>query len=457
MLLLVLSVLVSPVWYDDAGHYLVIRQLVDGGEACYPVHLAVGDCRPDSPFITMGPALNWPLAGWLWVTGGEMLGARWFMVLLTLGSLGVYWLLGRDLLGRGDKAWWALALVGGSIQLLTYGAEVLGEVPMLGWVFLGFWGHVRWLGGRGWQWAGLGVLSWWLAVLNKEYIGVPLAVGLVAWWVCVLVRRDWKRVGALAVQGLVLGLLVGGYHVWRAGGLTEALEWFRVRQSYGSEFLAFEVVEGIRFLALKPLIWLGMGAMVIKVWTKRAVVDVFLLCMQVAWVLFFLCSAGYDRFGFQLIFLPGLYLAEFVVLIWTRWALGRGRRVLRVVVFGVVFVGLFWQRSVPVLMGRLLDGQAPNAAEHEMVGLLGTHGVGRIFTYDQQLVPFLDGGVEVRLSPVVPSAAEMGEGLVLGEGEWFVAGAYGFTEYDGLVDWEGLERVAACGEGEQAYVLYRRR
>lgn len=439
-------------WYDDAGHYLVIEALAQHGEVCYPVHMAAGDCRVESPFITLGPTLNYPLAVVYRLTGGGMLPLRLAMAAFSLLSLLAFWTLGKAVLDKEAKMLWAAALVIGNVQFVSYGAQVLGEVPMLGWLFLGMWALARWLQGGHITWAIGGILAWFMAILTKEYIAIPVALAMLGFWGALLLRRDRRWLAWMGL-GIGIGALLLGYHLQRAGGLAEVRRWFDERQSYGSEFLAFDLLECGRLLLYKPLVLLGTAAMVLRVAVRARLLDVFLLCFQVAWLLFFLSSAGYDRFGFQLIFLPALYLSEFILTLWERWTL---RRWWRIALFAVVFAGLFSQRTLPQLAERLLDTQPVNAAERAAADLLKGHGLRAIFTYDQQLALFLPDSLHLRLSATVPSNAAHAPRLELAPGEYFLAGPYAFTEFQYAVDWTALEQMGECGEGMSRYVLYRK-
>src|SRR3989338_337438 len=70
---LIVSVFYSPIWYDDAGHFLVAREVARGNGMCYPLDSEGAKCIEDSPFVTMGPVQAYPLGGWMMVFGQSML------------------------------------------------------------------------------------------------------------------------------------------------------------------------------------------------------------------------------------------------------------------------------------------------------------------------------------------------------------------------------------------------
>ncbi|HHG83695.1 MAG TPA: hypothetical protein ENJ82_03010, partial [Bacteroidetes bacterium] len=428
LLLLVLSACYAPIWYDDAGHFIVIREFVSEGVACYPVDLGAGICDAQSPFITLGPALNYPLAGWMWAFGPNMLTGRIFMVMLALGAMLAFWMLARRLL-QPQKAFWALALVLGNVQLVTYGSEILGEVPMLGWLFLGLALQLDWWQNGSWRAHLAATGAYVLAILSKEYVALPLAMGLGAWMVYWLWMRQARQVLAILGQGLLIGLAIIGYHLAKTGSWEAFFAWFQARGSYGAEFFSFNLGESLRFLLFKPLILLGSIALLIKVWMRRAAPDILIACFHFAHLFFFLSSAGYDRFGFQLIFIPAIYLAEFMAVIWKRFILKQPHPRLRQMVFIFSFLLLFTQQTFPILAQRILSSTSSNLAEETVSALISQYHIEQIYTYDQQLIPFLPPKVRFRLSPTVPSNSSNCQPLSLHSAEWLIAGIYAQTSF----------------------------
>lgn len=434
------SAFTSPVWYDDAGHWIVARQWAETGSLCYPVEPAADVCDPVSPYITMGPALSFPGGLWMKNFGVEMWKIRMLMVLLSIGVLLVFFRLAREEWGW-EKGFWALLLVVGNIQVLVYGAEFLGEVPMLGWLFLGFWLEIRWLKGKGNWNARLAPLAWVLAVLTKEYILIPLGGGLGGLVLAGLLKRDWKLAAGVCLQGLGVIAGLGLFYLVYWGGGDQFLAYLKVRNSYGGEFFALEPGEALRFLLRKPLIWLGALALLLKLWARPGKTEWMMGGLFFTWLLFFLLSAGYDRFGFQLLFVPALYLAEFFPLLWKwvkakkRWPWGYR------ITFGLIFMALFYQQSLLVIGKRVLGEGNGNPGEMAVADRLKALEARAVFTYDQQLVPFLPPGTRVRLPVVVPSNSAHCEPFRLRENEYFLAGVYARTEFRHCIPWDRLQIV----------------
>lgn len=454
------STRLSPIWYDDAGHFIVVRHFVETGTLAYPLNSQTLQSDPDSPFITMGPAVNYPAKIWMQLFGTKMIAARWLIVLFTLAFLVVFWAMSKSLLGE-KKAFWALLLVGGNIQLLTYGAEFLGELPMLLWLFLGLWGLVKVIEAEQPRW-GLLVsvpMALLLSIGSKEYILATVGLGLVAGWVQLLLQK--KKVQAWSFFGIGLAVLLGyvGSHLARAGSFAGMLNYFSDRASYGSEFFALDFKESLRFVLFKPLILLGAIALGIRIRLRKEPADLFLgLFWAGQWILF-LVSAGYDRFGFQLLFIPAIYLAEFMAAGWERIR-GMEWRWLWGSLFVLVFLAIFTQNTFPVFIGRALHPEKINTHEKCVVQWLQANGQDQIFTFDQQLVPFLPPEIDFRLSELVPSQVDLESTLQMRyerrPGEVFVEGEYGRTEYKGLIVLDDLllYNRDTCGVGEKRYTLY---
>jgi hypothetical protein len=454
---LIVSAFHSPIWYDDAGHFLVAREAARGNGLCYPLDQTGENCNSDSPFITMGPVLAYPLAGWMALLGEKMLVARFGMVLLTLLAVWALVWVGR-MLTRPQKAIVAVGLLALNIQFLTYGAETLGELPMMGIVLAGVGCFLAWDRNGRWMWAGLGILTWCLAIGIKEYAILPLGLSLVFWWLMREIARD--RPVAILKLGIFFFLALTLTLTLLHGGLNGLIEHYMGRQSYTSEFFAVDLGTSLKFLLLKPLFWLGTAAMVLKWRVKKRAEEGFTLSVQAAWLVFYLLSAGYDRFGFLLFFLPAIYVAEFIPYLWkslgriTHWAWLRRTM--------LVFAGLivFGQQTWWVFGKRIVQPETVNAIEWKATWRLEHAKAKVILTAEQQMAIFLEEfHLKWRLPSIVPSQGRDCNGFhpdfELAHGELFLAGPYAFTEYEKCVDWGNLTVVDSVTAGEEKWVIYR--
>jgi hypothetical protein len=453
---LLLSAFYSPIWYDDAGHFLVAREVARGHGMCYPLNSSGDVCLADSPFITMGPVQAYPMGWWLRFCGETMLAGRMLMVLLSLGAAFVFYRFARALTTAG-KALIAVGIMGVNIQFLTYGAEVLGEVPMMGLVIGGMSFLLRWERGKATWNAGLGLLLWCLAVGIKEYAILPTGLSLGIWFLMRLISKN-KPLQALTLTGVYAAMLALTLLLLHGGG--RGLQAYVVaRQSYGSEFLAFNFGISLKFLLLKPLFWLGTGSIVLKWRVKRRGADAMALSVQLAWLVFFLLSAGYDRFGFLLLFLPAIYVAEFAPYLWREAGRKRNWAWARRLALVIVGLAIFSQQTYWVFGKRIAHPETVNATELEAVAIAVQSKIPKIFTVEQQMAVFLDRvGIPWRLVSIVPSAA-LGQKLLpefkLARDEAMLAGPYAFTEYEDCFDWSKLQVGDSIVMGGQRWYYFR--
>lgn len=423
----------AKVWYDDAGHWHVARSISEGRGYCYLLDSETGDCDPYSAYITMGPAAALPGAWAMNLFGTDIEVVRWVTLAFTLGFVWIFFALIRRFLGE-RKAFWACLLIGGNIQFLVYGAEFLGEPFMLFYLFAGIYCLERWraAGKQGLAWLALTALCWLLAIQSKEYIVMPLGFTLMGAVALRALQQKWTEFKALF--GLGLGLLVGIGLIFllRFGSLQEMGHYLGLRASYSSEFFAFSFTEPLRYLLFKPLILLGTLALGIRWYFRREEREGFLLLFQSFLLLFFLISEGYDRLGYILIFIPAIYLSEFCLALWKKLQAKGGFPIGRIL-FSLVFVGLFVQSSLFIFPSITEDLYSlknfGNGPEEALCHQLNPQKHLKIFTYDQQLLPFLPEGIDFRLCPQIPANAAQCRPLNLAKGEIFLAGPYAFTEY----------------------------
>lgn len=449
--MLCMNALWTPVWYDDAGHFHVAQEVAETGQYAYKLNSATGEKDPASQYISMGPVLTEPAAVLISFFKADVMSLRWMVVILTLAML-VLWLRLGSQLTSPVKAFWALVLVAGNIQLLTYGAEFLGETPMLLFFFLGCGLQVRAVQKGNKISFLLAAVAWLGAVLVKESILLPLGFGLLLWMIWAAVKGRWSWLLVAAGQGL---FLVAGVLVWymmsAASGMG-LMAYLEKRSTYSGEFLSLDWRVSLPYLAMKPLIWLGGIAIAVKVRVKKQPADVLMGCLFLAQLVLFVLGSGYDRHGFQLLFIPAIYLAEFVTLLWTRARKTRRARALWAALL-LAGVSLFSLQQTPlILLRKFIKRHEVNAPEKWVAEQLRRQKIKAIFTYDQELLPFLPVGTDYRLEPLVPHAAAGCDQLELQKGEAFVAGMYARDLYPHCVNWDALTLLAESPEKD--YAIY---
>ncbi len=317
----------SDIWYDDACHFLVLKGLVTTGVEAFPIN--AHQYNPYSLFITVGPAVNYPAALILQLTGVQMWAARLFIWVHSLVVLFVLAKIVSQFSRNKTADLWAVILLGLNIQFLVYGSQYLGEMPAILGLLIGIYFQHRWLNQRQIiDFVGV-IAGWQFAVLSKEYMAVPVGMSLFTFFIAEIISwirtpaiqppgypavdsNRFYRIIGLAIQGILLPVGILIYYWLRFDSRAAFENYFQHRLSYGSEFWVWELEWSVWFLISKPVAILGTLALAIRVWAKRLTTDIFSLHVQ-GWLLFFfLASAGYDRFGLLLLPVAAMYLSEWV-------------------------------------------------------------------------------------------------------------------------------------------------
>lgn len=433
----------KDVWYDDACHYLTGYTLATTGIEGFPNTPHQADTH--SLFITVGPAVNYPLAGLMCLLSADMLVARAGMVLYSAVALLLLGLLGRLLFRYRAAAAWAVLLLGVNVQFLTYGSQYLGEGGVVLGLLAGSYGLLLWhQSGRAGWWL-LGLLGFWWAILSKEYVAAPLGLALLAYTGHYLWHRLPGRRG-LVLMCLLLPLASVVYYTLRFDSWVQLTDYWALKSRYSEEFWVWNWPVTLHFLAGKPLIWLGTAALTVRVRIQRRERDMWLLLVQTMLLLWYLAGIGYDRFGMLLLPIPALYVAEWLAAIWRRLAQYpvQWGRTWRMAVLALA-AGLFFAQRTPLL---LLGLQPMNEQEDNCP--LSDKKVGPYFTYDLQVVPHLMNTCgDWRLPVYPPSSWQMEPKLQLKPGETLLYGPYAETEYFVRLP----EKAERCGP----YYLYQPR
>ena len=153
-------------------------------------------------------------------------------------------------------------------------------------------------------------------------------------------------------------------------------------------------------MLLKPVVVLGTLALAFRVVFTTDRRDVILLVLQLQLLLWFLLSAGYERFGLLLLPIACVYLGEWVYAVLLRMdtSLLNHRR-LQQVVFLLVVLLVSWQKwwVNPVLQQR---------TTHELLTHQQTE---YVFTYELEAVPQLYRRTTLTLPQYTPAEAEQGQ------------------------------------------------
>ena len=449
--MLLISAIYSPVWYDDAGHFLVAKSATEGSEICYPLN-SEGLCEANSPFITMGPVLSLPISIWLRLFGADMFTARILMLILSLGFAFVFFRLAK-FLGDEIKALIAVGIISLNIQFLTYGAEVLGEVPMMAAIFLGVLCLLKWQSSGKWFFAFAGLVAFLVAVSIKEYALLPISLSILFWWI-LAIHRKGKHIFIL---GLAWALLAACLFLILHGGFRGTMAYLEARKSYGSEFLAFNFPLSLKFLAFKPLFWLGTIALILKWRVKQRPADFVLLSVHLAWLIFFMLSDGYDRFGMLLLFIPAIYLADFGPYLWKEAGRRKSQRIWKRAALLLIAIAVFAQKTPLIFANRIANPEMINFEERAIAEEIAQYPDKVIFVFDQQIIPFFHKTTKWQAVSFVPSnSAACTDFSFLEKCELLVAGPYAFTEYDNCIPWQHFQSIFEVeGVGGKWQILKR--
>lgn len=449
------SVATTRTWYDEVVHTLTARCLAQQGVVGYPGAFPKGDCVPLSPQVTVGPALHVPTALLLHAGGDFWKMARDVTAAFAVGLLCVLAALVFRTQGPG-RAGWAMLVVVGSLQFVTFGAQYVGEVPLLFYLLLGLLAQSFALQAGRIRWGPvvLAALAWNAAILTKEYALVPVGWAVfVGFVLAVRARSPWRWV--LLVQGMLLpvGLLL--WYGVQAGSWAELHAFWGLRQAELPKFFQPELSASLGFLVGKPVILFGTLAVFIKAYFQREAFTQFCAIWHGSGLLFFLLGVGWDRFGLLLLPVSALFLADWLRAAWVKLGAWHVRyRAGKRTALVLVLLVLAWQKTPVVLVKNTVA--PPNAGERAVGNALAQAGFTQAFTYDPAVVPFLPPTVTCRLAPLPPRMRTHLRPLVLQSGEVFIAGPYAFTEYPSGWRTQPLRQIWEVfpGQPDKHYALY---
>jgi hypothetical protein len=209
--------------------------------------------------------------------------------------------------------------------------------------------------------------------------------------------------------------------------------------------LAFNFGLSFKYVLFKPLIWLGTLALLLRLRVKQRNQERIMLAFQMGLFIFFGMTAGYDRMGFLLAFIPAIYVAEFLPFLWEELSRQPKLRRLRQVGFVLLLIAIFSQQSLPIMIGRTAAEGGSNKAELEVTDAMAAHPEITWWIFDQQIMPFVHEGQHWRLIPIVPSAGRSciydGHAVYPGHFEGIVSGPYAQTEYKQCIPWMQMDTI----------------
>jgi 4-amino-4-deoxy-L-arabinose transferase-like glycosyltransferase len=206
-------------WFDEGYKANAARTLAE--REVYGTYTSEG-YLPFDPGISSGPADIMPIALSFKLFGTGIIQARLVIVLYALLALGCFYAIASKLYGA-RAAWFStlLLLTAPSIQgvgFVLMGRQVLGEMPSLALLLLGWWCWWQSWDKPSWTWSMVAGIALGLGLLSKTQIGLALAPAMmlviaVRWWPSLQFKelRGQKRASLwLELTPLVVMLMVNG-------------------------------------------------------------------------------------------------------------------------------------------------------------------------------------------------------------------------------------------------------
>jgi hypothetical protein len=194
-------------WFDEGSHLHVPKTLVQQGAYA---DVSSEGLRYFGPTAGVGPTVMLPIAAAFYLAGVGLLPARLVMVAYLLGAIGLVTLAARRQYCR-TTAWLASVLIVTvpAVGLIPLGRQVLGEVPALAFLMLGF---VLWRDGVHRLRPDVGRLVWasvafGLVAMTKNQFSLVLLPTLVL--LCVVDRLHHRQLRLKDTLFPIIGVLAG--------------------------------------------------------------------------------------------------------------------------------------------------------------------------------------------------------------------------------------------------------
>lgn len=445
--LLVFAVFVFPLWYDEAGHFIVLENWLNSNGDAFTVDSAAKNFDRNSGLITMGFANKILAFAVAKVFGLSITALRFLSFSFSFGLILILWKLYKSLFPN-KQFFWFLLIFGLNIQFLSYGTQFVGEPAMLFFLFSGLFFQIRFLQTEETFFAILAFIFFQFSILSKEYIAVTIGLSLFMSFLRSLFLKNKKQSLIFLVQGFLLPIGVLLWYFWKFDGINGAFVFLESRLDYSSEFFAMNFTESLRYLLFKAQILLGILAILLRLRFQMNDSQRFLAIFQTIFFILFLLSAGYERFGFQLLFISGVFLSEFLAFIYKRHL----HSIFAKIAFSVFIFVLFSQNTFPIFYQKLSNLSEKNQAEKTLVQALEKQNIKQVFTYEHQIYPFLPKKTGFRSSPLSPHSSERCQPLMLKTGEVFVEGEFAKTEFPNCYTTKSWKKIYA----NQAYTVWQK-
>lgn len=418
----------APVWYDEGCHYAALRAFSTDGPFTFVIDSALRTVDNASLLATVGLAVNAPCALFCSVLERyDIFSARVFIFLFGLTLL---YFTNRISDIFKQASFLSVLLFGLSIQFLTYGAQYLGEIPALTYLAAGAFFLFQGIKKRSIYNVFAAAFFFNLSILSKEYIAAPLGLALLFSFFYALKRKSSSSLYFLFVGALLpLGAMI--YYSHSFAHLNAFRDFWTLKSNYQSEFWNGLNFNAVYFILGKPLIFIGFISLLYRFYLNRSEILFFLLIFHCLLIFFFLTSAGYDRFGLWLLWIPALFAGKILLQIY-HWMINF-ISVQYKPIFSTIYVSLclliFTQRTFPIAIARLSEPR--NLAEKKVIDKIINARAPSIFTYELTLLPFLiKNNIKYRIEKLPPACKKVAPPLTLRSDEIFIASDYALTEFN---------------------------
>ena len=334
------------IWFDEGSYLHVPKTLVQQGAYA---DVSSEGFRYFGPTAGVGPTVMLPIAAAFYLAGVGLLPARLVMVAYLLGAIGLVTLAARRQHCR-TTAWFASVLIvtTPAVGLIPLGRQVLGEVPALAFLMLGF---VLWREGVHRRRPGVGRLLWasvafGLVAMTKDQVALILLPTLVL--LCIVDRVHHRQLRLKDTLFPIVGVLAGS-GAWHALqllpllGTGDAGQMLALWRPASAEailvFSPTRAASSLRFLA---------GPDVFAFWGAAGVVYGLVLARQRS-------LAGVQHAFLAIFVLLGLTWYVFGSLGWPRAAFPA-------LAVATLFVARLWR---DLLYGLTRPGGRPRLGDHE--------------------------------------------------------------------------------------------
>jgi 4-amino-4-deoxy-L-arabinose transferase-like glycosyltransferase len=308
-------------WFDEGSHLHVPKTLVKYG--VYADYSSDG-FRYYGPTIGVGPTVMLPIAAMFKIFGIGLLQARIVVGLYMVAAIYTFYKLVKDLTNLTQALLATLLLVSSrSVLFLTYGRQILGEVPGLFFLILGL---VLWFknwGNNNWKRLALIGLLFGLAMITKYQYLLFLAPTLILSWLLDIFYYKTTQHKNFLIPGIVAA---GSFALWQGitlqfMGPATAIENFALLRA-SAEGAAFNfdlnqisqnltqlVSRSVYLGALLPALFYGLFISLPRNREGQKWSTLFLL-MALNLIWFVVASIGWVRYAFLGLSLAGIFIVR---------------------------------------------------------------------------------------------------------------------------------------------------